>query len=127
MDPKKAKILLIEDDPILIDMYRIKFRISALTLLIATGGYQGLDFAKKEKPDLILLDIKMDDLDGFEVLKRLKGDPSIESIPVFLLTNMSEKEASEKGKELGAERYVMKAKETPEQIIEIVTERLNKI
>jgi CheY-like chemotaxis protein len=108
-------------------MYRIKFRISQLNLQIATGGYQGLDIAKKEKPDLILLDIKMDDLDGFEVLKRLKSDPTLKDIPVFLLTNMSEKEASEKGKQLGAERYVMKAKETPEQIIGIVTDRVNQI
>ncbi len=127
MDSKKAKILLIEDDHILIDMYRIKFKISGLNLLIATGGYQGLDVIKKEKPDLVLLDIKMDDLDGFEVLKKMKADPTVKDIPVFLLTNMSEKEASEEGKELGAERYVMKAKQTPDEIIAIVTNRLNTI
>ncbi|MFA5030378.1 MAG: response regulator [Patescibacteria group bacterium] len=127
MDPKKAKILLVEDDHILVDMYRLKFKISGLNLLIATGGYQGLDMIKKEKPDLVLLDIKMDDLDGFEVLKQMKADPTVKDIPVFLLTNMSEKEASDEGKQLGAERYVMKAKQTPEEIVEIVTNRLNKI
>lgn len=127
MDATKAKILLVEDDHILVDMYRIKFKISGLNLLIATGGYQGLDMIKKEKPDLVLLDIKMDDLDGFEVLKKMKADPTVKDIPVFLLTNMSEKEASDEGKQLGAERYVMKAKQTPEEIVEIVTDRLNKI
>ena len=127
MEPTKAKILLIEDDRILVEMYQIKFRISDLRLIVATGGYQGLDLAKKEKPDLILLDIKMDDLDGFEVLKRLKADPTVKDIPVFLLTNMSEKETADKGKALGAERYVMKAKQTPDEIVEIVTNRLNKI
>lgn len=127
MDSKKAKILLIEDDHVLVDMYRIKFKISGLNLLIATGGYQGLDMIKKEKPDLVLLDIKMDDLDGFEVLKKMKADPTVKDIPVFLLTNMSEKEASDEGKKLGAERYVMKAKQTPDEIVEIVTNRLNKI
>jgi len=124
MDPKEAKVLLIEDDRILVEMYQIKFRISGLPLVVATGGYQGLDMAKKERPDLILLDIKMDDLDGFEVLKRLKTDPTLKDIPVFLLTNMSEKETADQGKALGAERYVMKAKQTPDQIVDIVSERL---
>ena len=109
MDSKQAKILLIEDDRILVDMYQIKFKISKLNLLVATGGYQGLDMAKKEKPDLVLLDIKMDDLDGFEVLKKMQIDPTLKKIPVFLLSNMSEKETAGKGAELGAERYIMKS------------------
>lgn len=126
MDPKKAAILLIEDDPTLIEMYQLKFRLSGLNLLVATGGYRGLDMVKKEKPDLVLLDIRMDDLDGFEVLKRMKADPTLKDIPVYLLTNMGEKDAAEKGKRLGAEAYVMKAKLTPQEVVALVESRLAK-
>lgn len=127
MDPKTAKILLIEDERILCDMYKIKFEISGLKLIIASGGYEGLAMAKKEKPDLILLDIKMDDLDGFEVLKQLKADPKMRHIPVFLLTNMGEKGNTEEGLKLGAEAYIMKSKTVPADIVNLVVARLNKI
>jgi DNA-binding response OmpR family regulator len=127
MDPKKANVLLIEDDKLLYDMYKIKFDIAKLRLLVAHGGYEGLSFAKREKPDLILLDIKMDDLDGFEVLKRLKADPSLKDIPVFLLTNMGEKDNTQLGLSLGAEAYIMKAKVLPSELITRVADRLNKI
>lgn len=124
MDPKEATILLIEDERILCDMYEIKFRMAGLRLVIAHGGYEGLALAKQEHPHLILLDIKMDDLDGFEVLKRLKADPSLVHIPVCLLTNMGEKDNAEKGIALGAESYIMKAKVLPSEIIDIVTNKL---
>jgi CheY-like chemotaxis protein len=127
MDPKKAKTLLIEDERVLCDMYKIKFEISGLKLLIANGGYEGLAMAKKEKPDLILLDIKMDDLGGFEVLKQLKADPKLSHIPVFLLTNMGEKGNADEGLQLGAEAYIMKSKTVPADIVNLVIARLNKI
>ena len=69
----------------------------------------------------------MDDLDGFEVLKRLKADPSLKNIPVFLLTNMGEKDNTQLGLSLGAEAYIMKAKILPSEIIDRVTERIKKI
>jgi len=127
MDFKKATTLLIEDERILCDMYKIKFDISGLRLLIANGGYEGLAMAKKEKPDLILLDIKMDDLDGFEVLKQLKADSKLSHVPVFLLTNMGEKGNAEEGLQLGAEAYIMKSKTVPAEIVSRVIARLNKI
>ncbi len=126
MDPKKAKILLIEDERVLCEMYGIKFKVAGLNLLIAYGGYEGLSLAKKSKPNLILLDIRMDDLDGFEVLKRLKEDPSLASIPVFLLTNVGEKDNAAKGLGLGAEQYLIKAELLPQQVVNKVLERLAK-
>lgn len=124
MDPKRATILLIEDDQVLADMYRLKFDVSGLSLRLAYGGYEGLDAAKKLKPDLILLDLKMDDLDGFAVLKRLKADPAMKTIPVLLLTNMSEKDNAEKGLALGAETYILKSKTLPQDIVDRVRVRL---
>lgn len=127
MEIKKAKTVLIEDERVLCDMYRIKFELSGLKLLAANGGYEGLAMAKKEKPDLILLDIKMDDLDGFEVLKQLKADPKLRHVPVFLLTNMGEKGNADEGLKLGAEAYIMKSKTVPSEIVERVTTRLKNI
>lgn len=127
MDPKHATILLIEDDRVLAGMYRLKFDVSGLRLRLASGGYEGLDVAKKAKPDLILLDLKMDDLDGFEVLKRLKADPALRAIPVLLLTNMSEKDNAEKGLALGAEAYILKSKTLPQDIVNRVVARLGKL
>lgn len=117
-------ILLIEDDPVLCDMYRLKFLVAGMELAVATGGYAGLDQAKKTHPDLVLLDLKMDDLDGFEVLKRLKADPALAPIPVFLLTNMGEKGNAEEGRRLGAEEYILKSRTLPREIISRVTARL---
>lgn len=127
MDPKKSKILLIEDERVLVEMYQIKFKVAGLNLLVAYGGYEGLSIAKKQKPNLILLDIRMDDLDGFEVLKRLKHDPSLVDIPVFLLTNVGEKDNAAKGVELGAEQYLIKAELLPQEVVNKVMERLNKL
>jgi len=126
MDPKKAKILLIEDERVLCEMYSIKFKVAGLNLLVAYGGYEGLSLAKKNKPNLILLDIRMDDLDGFEVLKRLKHDPSMTDIPVFLLTNVGEKDNAAKGLGMGAEKYLIKAELLPQQVVDVVLERLAK-
>jgi len=127
MDPKKATILLIEDEPVLCDMYKMKFDVSSLKFLVAYGGYDGLALVKKQRPDLILLDIKMDDLDGFEVLKRLKADTKMRHIPVFLLTNMGEKGNAEEGMKLGAEAYIMKSKTVPADIVSRVIARLRQI
>ncbi len=126
MDPKKAKILLIEDERVLCEMYSIKFKVAGLNLLVAYGGYEGLTLAKKNKPNLILLDIRMDDLDGFEVLKRLKHDPSMTDIPVFLLTNVGEKDNASKGLSMGAEKYLIKAELLPQEVVNVVLERLAK-
>lgn len=118
------KILLIEDDRVLCEMYRLKFLVAGLELGVAFGGYEGLDRAKKDKPDLILLDVKMNDLDGFEVLKRLRSDPTLAGIPVFLLTNMGERDNAEEGRRLGAEAYILKAKTLPIDIVNRVKARL---
>lgn len=117
-------ILLIEDDSVLCEMYRLKFLVAGIEITVATGGYAGLDQAKKSHPDLVLLDLKMDDLDGFEVLKRLKADPALATIPVFLLTNMGEKDNADEGRRLGAEEYILKSRTLPQDIVNRVTVRL---
>src|SRR4030042_2239731 len=112
------KILLIEDDPFLCSMYSSKFEIEGFTVLSADNGENGLDTAKREMPNLILLDIMLPRLDGFEVLKRLKSDALTANIPVIMLTNLNQKDEYEKGRSLGAVDFLVKAHYLPTEVVE---------
>lgn len=114
------KILLVEDDKTLLDMYTLKFKQEGFVILTATDGLAGLEMAKKEKPAVILLDIMMPKMDGFAVLKELKKDPSTKNAPVLMLSNLGQKSDMEKGKKLGASDYVVKASMTPTQVVDKV-------
>lgn len=119
-DTFKSKILLVEDDKMLADMYVTKFSKEGIKIMRADDGAAGLELAKKEKPDLILLDIIMPKLDGFAVLKELKKDPGMGNTHILLLTNLGQSEDVEKGKQLGADDYFIKANHTPAEIVEKV-------
>lgn len=127
MEVKKAKILLIEDDLITVKMYQAKFENAGLNLLISLTGQGGLDLIKKEKPDLILLDIKLEDMDGFEILRKVKKDPETRSIPVIILSNIRKINGEPKGKRLGAAEFIMKAKILPDELAEKIKRYLKKI
>ncbi len=116
MPENKKTILVIEDDPVLSVMYKTKLEAEGYTIISAGNGVEGLASAKAEKPDLILLDIIIPQLDGFSVLEELKEDAKTKKIPVILLTNLGTDEDKEKGQKLGAVDYLVKANYTPEQI-----------
>ena len=118
MTNSNHKILLVEDDPTLLEMYTIKAKEDGLNFLKAKDGLDGLELAKKELPDVILLDIMMPKMDGFAVLTELKKDEKTKNIPVLMLTNLGHKADEEKGKKLGAVGYVVKASMTPTQVID---------
>ena len=124
MSTDKKTILLIEDDLITVKMYQAKFESAGLNLLVATSGAQGLEMIKKEKPDLVLLDIKLGDTDGFDILKKVKKDSEIKNIPVILLSNIRKLNGEDKGKKLGAEEFIMKAKILPDELIEKIKKYL---
>jgi DNA-binding response OmpR family regulator len=112
------KILLVEDDEVLTDMYLTKFKSEGMEYLSAPNGEEGLILARKEKPVLILLDIMMPKLDGFSVLAELKKDPKTKDIPVIILSNLGQDSDISKGRQLGAIDYVVKASMTPSQIVD---------
>ncbi len=114
---KKVKIVLVEDDPFLANMYVSKLEASDFTIMHEEDGRKGFDLIMKEKPDLILLDILLPGVDGFEVLKKLKKDVKLKEIPVILLTNLGQKNDVEKGLDLGADDYLIKAHFTPSEVI----------
>lgn len=121
---KKIKVLLIEDDPFLLSMYTTKFEIEGFWIITADDGEKGIELAGSQKPDIILLDILMPKMNGFEVLESIKADKATAQIPVILLTNLNQKDEIEKGLRLGAEDYLIKAHFMPTEVIEKVRKLL---
>lgn len=120
MAEKKQKVLLVEDDKMIIDMYTLKFTQEGYDVMQAENGKDGLDMAKKSNPDIVLLDIILPQMDGFTVLKALKADDKTKEIPVVLLTNLGQDGDVKKGLELGAVDYLIKANFTPSQVVDKV-------
>ena len=118
MDNQDIKILLIEDDPFLLSMYSTKFELEKFNVICASDGEEGLKMAKSSAPTIILLDILMPKMNGFEVLEGLKKDKLTRHIPVILLTNLNQKDDIEKGLALGADDYLIKAHFMPSEVVD---------
>lgn len=125
MPQKKIKILLIEDDSFLLSMYTTKFELENFEVVASEDGEKGIKMAAKEKPDIILLDIILPKKDGFEVLKEIKSNEELKNIPVILLTNLSQKSDIDKGLNLGAVDYLIKAHFMPSEVVEKIKKILN--
>jgi DNA-binding response OmpR family regulator len=126
MPKEKIKILLVEDDSFLLGMYATKFELDGFKVIMAEDGEKAIRVALKELPDIILLDILLPGISGFEVLKRLKADPAAAKIPIILLTNLSQRDEIEKGIKMGAEDYLIKAHFMPSEVVEKIKKVLNK-
>ena len=120
------KILIIEDDRSLARLYQIKLEKSGYEIQVAYDGEEGFEQITSYQPDIILLDIIIPKIDGFEVLRRLKADASLKSIPVILLTNLGQEEDMAKGKALGANDYLIKANFTPAEVVKKMEGIFNK-
>jgi len=120
------KIILAEDDDFLRDICETKLRKEGFNVSTACNGTEAFAKIKEENPEIILLDIIMPEMDGFEVLKKIKEIPEKVSIPVIMLTNLGQTSEIEKGLALGAEDYIIKAHFTVGEIIEKVGEILEK-
>lgn len=105
----KGVLLLIEDNPLLNAMYKAALEAKGFTVLFAHGGKEGIELAREKKPRVIVLDLLMPGVDGFEVLKTLKGDSTTKDIRIVILTVIREQEAQEKAKRLGAVDYLIKS------------------
>lgn len=122
----KKKVLIIEDDEIISAMYKIKLEQDGYTVLTANNGGDGLEVAKNNRVDIIMLDIIMPQLDGFTVLDELKANSFTKKTPVIMLTNLSTEEDRKKGEEKGAAGYWVKAQLTPTQVSQQIKDFLNK-
>ncbi|MBZ9569447.1 response regulator [Patescibacteria group bacterium] len=120
------KILLIEDEKILLEMYKEKFSQEGYEMILSIDAEKGLKLAKKEKPDLIILDILLPEKDGIFLLEERKKDPEIASIPVVALSNYDHPDVRKKALELGAKEYIIKTDFTPQEIVEKIKHYLPK-
>jgi DNA-binding response OmpR family regulator len=123
---KKNKILIVEDEEAIANMYKLKLQEEGFEVILTNRGSEAIELATKEQPVVILLDIIMPEMDGFSVLQELKAQEELKKIPVFMLTNLGQEADFVKGKKLGAENYFIKSQHTPTQIITEIKNFLNK-
>ena len=126
MNTQKPTIMLVEDDSFLVDMYVAKFKELDWDVHVAFDGEQALEILKTIKPHIILLDIRLPKMNGFEVMEHIHANETLSKIPVIFLTNLGQKEEIRKGMELGAAGYLIKAHFTPQEVVEKVEQTLAK-
>ncbi len=119
-----AKIVLVEDDVMLAEIYQTRLELAGYTCLVANDGLSGLLLIEKELPDLALLDLMLPQLSGDDILRRMRATDWGKNIKAIFLTNISESEAPDGIKDLGFERYIVKANLANNQLAEIVAETL---
>ena len=102
------RVLIIDDDPDMVMVLGLLMKVNGITALTATAGVEGLEEARADKPDVILLDIMMPNMDGYEVIKELRSDESTKGIPVIFVTARMDAESRERAESLGADGYLTK-------------------
>jgi len=122
----EENILIIEDDKFLRELISRKLINEGFKIDEAIDGEEGLKKLQEAKPDLILLDLILPGLDGFEVLERIKDDPGTSVIPVLILSNLGQRDEIERGLKLGAIDFLVKAHFTPEEIVDKIKMILGK-
>ena len=111
------KILIVEDEKILGEMYRDKFTLAGFEIILAVSAEEGHKFLSKEKPDLILLDILLPRENGITFLTKLRKNPETASIPVIAFSNFDDSLTKKEALSLGAKDYLIKTAYTPQEII----------
>ena len=112
------KILLIEDEKILGEMYKEKFTQAGFEVSLVIGAKEGIKLAKKERPDLIILDILLSRENGITFLTWLRKDSKIASIPVVAFSNYDDPPTKREAVKLGVKEYLIKTNYTPQEIVE---------
>jgi len=111
------KILIVDDDDFLLDLYAIKFKEAGFLVDIAKNGEEAIERVKQSSPDIMLLDVVMPKMDGFEVLRIMKEQNIVPHTHIVLLSNLGQKEDIDRGLKLGARDYIIKAQFTPSEVV----------
>jgi len=120
-----SKILIIEDEKMLSEMYQDKFVKEDFKVEAAKTAEEGLEMLRREKPDLVLLDILLPKGNGIYFLEQMNEDTELKNIKVIAFSNYNDKETKYRAKELGVEDYLIKTSYTPDQIVKEVKKHLN--
>ena len=116
MADASVRVLVVEDDKLLSSLVVRKLKSDKFDVLYAPNGEDALVLLEKELPQVILLDILLPGIDGFEVLKRVKANEKLKGIPVVILSNLGQESDIEQGKRLGAIAFLVKASLTLDEI-----------
>lgn len=119
------KITVVEDDLPIAHMYETKLKLAGYEVKLAFDGVSGYNLIQEFKPDVVLLDLKMPEMTGEEMLQKVRATDWGSDIKVVILTNISKDEAPTSLRLLNVDRYVVKAHHTPSQVLEIVQDVLN--
>jgi CheY-like chemotaxis protein len=114
----EIRLLLVDDDADVASMYELQLSAHGFHVITAHSGAEAIKRAGAEAPDLIFLDLGLPEMHGFDVLQRLRAAPGTAAIPVVILTNYSEPELVERGRELGAHDFLIKAHTPPAVLAE---------
>ena len=119
MDAKKRRVLLVDDEPSIVKMVAKRLEVAGYEVLTAMDGEAGLEAAKTQSPDLVILDLMLPKLNGFEVCSLLKKDPRSQGIPVIMLSARVHEKDEKTGLECGADVYMRKPFQSQEFVEQI--------
>ena len=126
----KQKVLIVEDNPLNMRLIEMVLKANSYTLLKATDGEEALDIATRERPDLVLMDIRLPKVSGLEVARRLKENPALSHIPIIALTAHAMKGDKEKATEAGCDSYLSKpinTRQLPRLVADMLLPRQRKL
>lgn len=112
------KILLVEDDPFLADIYKTRLNSEGFEVVVAEDGEKGLKKLEEGDFDLLVLDLVLPELSGFEILEKIKGNEKFKNLKILALSNLSQKEEIQRALDLGVQKYLIKAYFTPSEVVE---------
>ena len=119
----QKSILIIEDYPHIVEVLRIRLENAGYSVLVASDGQAGLNIAREQKPDLVILDVMLPKMNGYKVCRLLKFDAKYEQIKVFMLTSRRRQSDIDTGIETGADEYLTKPYE-PKELIELIKKHI---
>lgn len=122
---QKAVILIVEDDTLLIKMYKTKFELDGFTVITAQDGESGLKIASEKTVDFIILDVMLPKISGLDLLEKLRQIPGKENVKVIILSNLNNPADAQKAFNLGAKEYLLKSNLTPSEIVKKIHQYLN--
>ncbi len=120
------KILVVDDEPTIVRLMEFILARQGHEMLIAVNGEEALQKIRAHQPDLVLLDIMMPRIDGYEVAQQLRADPKTAALPVIMLSAKAQEEDIRRGEEVGVDAYVTKPF-SPEHLVQVVTEHLQRL
>ncbi|MCK5096258.1 MAG: response regulator [Candidatus Pacebacteria bacterium] len=127
MTNKNKTILIVDDDKFLLDMYVVKFKEKGFHVVPALGSVEALDTLQEGlDPTVVLLDLVMPEMDGFELLQKAKEEKLAPDAKYIILSNLGQDSDKEKGEQLGADGYLVKASATPSEVVAYVVDFLEK-